>query len=157
MGSAEPFHGCGNAGEQRGGWRASKIGPNRTAPVFAHLEPRTSHLSRLHYVRVTAGRGFGAWALDSTLQEALEGESPLSAVRGHILSVKWNFSKKSLKNSALWREFDHICVLFVQHPSEKGLSHAFRGGSFAACAGVLGNCDLATEGASRGRPVRWFA
>jgi hypothetical protein len=97
-------------------------------------------------VHVTVWRGFGAWTLDSTLQEVLEGKNRLASVRGNILLVKWNFSKKSFKNNGLQRKFDHICVLFVQHPLEKGLSHAFRGGSFVACAEVLGNCDLATEG-----------
>src|SRR5215218_7821159 len=54
--------------------------------------------------------------------------------------------KKNNENNALQGNLDHICVLFVQHLLEKGLSHAFGSGSFVACAEVLGNCDLATEG-----------
>ena len=46
----------------------------------------------------------------------------------------------------LERKFDHVCVLFVQHPLEKALSHASGSGSFVACAEVLANCDHATEG-----------
>jgi hypothetical protein len=43
-------------------------------------------------------------------------------------------------------------------PLEKGPSRGFHSGSNVACADVLGNCDRATEGASRGRPdFRWFA
>ena len=75
-----------------------------------------------------------------------EGQNRLEAVRGKIFGVKWNFSKNIIKNNILHGKFNHICVLFVQHPSEKGLSHAFRSGSFVACAEVLGNCDHATEG-----------
>ena len=74
------------------------------------------------------------------------GENRLAAVRGSNLTVKWNFSKKIIENNVLRRKVDHICVLFVQHRSEKGRSEPVRSGSFVACAGVLGNCDLATEG-----------
>ena len=49
-------------------------------------------------------------------------------------------------NKYLEENFDHDHVLFVQHPLEKGPSRGVRGGSFVACAEVLGNCDLATEG-----------
>jgi len=76
----------------------------------------------------------------------LEGENRLEAARGNNSRVKWNFQKNHMENNTLQKRSDHICVLFVQHPSEKGLSHAFRSGSFVACAEVLGNCDLATEG-----------
>jgi len=75
-----------------------------------------------------------------------EGQNRLEALRGNILRVKWNFSKNIIQNNILQGKLNHICVLFVQHPSEKGLSHAFRSGSFVACAEVLGNCDDATEG-----------
>ena len=103
-------------------------------------------LSSLHYVGVTAREDSACWGARFDARRRLTGGSWLTATRGNNLDVKWNFSKKTNKNNDLRRKSDHICVLFVQHPSEKGASHAFRSGSFVACAEVLGNCDLATEG-----------
>ena len=104
-----------------------------------------SRLFRLHYACVTAeGIRWSGRSIRSA--RLLEGGTRLCPACGNNSGVKWNFLKKINLNSVLWRKLDHICVLFVQHPSEKGLSQAFRSGSFVACAEVLGNCDLATEG-----------
>ena len=66
--------------------------------------------------------------------------------------------KKPNKNNILQQNFNHDPVLFVQHPLEKGCSRAARSGSLVACAGVLGNCDQATEGGiPRSSRFRWFA
>jgi hypothetical protein len=63
-----------------------------------------------------------------------------------------------IRNNDLQRNFDHNCVLFVQHPPEKGRSRAVQSGSFIACAEVLGNCERATEGGiPRSSRFRWFA
>jgi hypothetical protein len=72
--------------------------------------------------------------------------------------VNWSNSKLANRNNLLQRNLDHGYVLFVQHPLEKGRSGAVRSGSFIACAGVLGNCDRATEGGiPRSSRFRWFA
>jgi len=42
-----------------------------------------------------------------------------------------------------------ICATPVQKRPDSRVSS----GSFVACAEAIGNCDVATEGASRGRPV----
>jgi hypothetical protein len=64
---------------------------------------------------------------------------PFSRCRGR-------YSKISNKNNRLRRIFNHGPVLFVQHPLEKGRAKPGRSGSLVACAELLGNCDLATEG-----------
>ena len=72
--------------------------------------------------------------------------------------VNWSNSKLANRNNLLQRNLDHGYVLFVQHPLEKGRSGVVRSGSFIACAGVLGNCDRATEGGiPRSSRFRWFA
>ena len=72
--------------------------------------------------------------------------------------VNWSYSKLPNINNLLQRNSDHAEVLFVQHPLEKGPGRAVRSGSFIACAGVLGNCDDATEGGiPRSSRFRWFA
>jgi hypothetical protein len=76
----------------------------------------------------------------------LDGGKPATGYRGSHSRAKWNYSRKSSKNSILPGNSDHGCVLFVQHRSEKARSRAVRSGSFIACAEVLGNCDVATEG-----------
>ena len=74
------------------------------------------------------------------------------------LRVSRSYSKIPNKNSILQRNFNRDRVLFVQHPLEKGRSPVVRSGSFIACAGVLGNCDQATEGGiPRSSRFRWFA
>jgi hypothetical protein len=75
-----------------------------------------------------------------------DGESRLIGVRGSYSRAKWNYSKITINNNMLRAKFDHGCVLFVQHPLEKGRRKGVPSGSFVACAGVLGNCDDATEG-----------
>ena len=66
--------------------------------------------------------------------------------------------KNTNGNNDLQRNFNHDCVLFVQHPLEKARSQAVPSGSFVACAEVLGNCDVATEGGiPRSSRFRWFA
>ena len=59
---------------------------------------------------------------------------------------KWNLSKKISKNNDLPAPFDHICVLFVQHPSENTLHRAVSERSLVVCARTFGNCERATEG-----------
>ena len=72
--------------------------------------------------------------------------------------VNWSYSKLANRNNLLEKKSDHAEVLFVQHPLEKGPGRAVRSGSFIACAGVLGNCDDATEGGiPRSSRFRWFA
>jgi hypothetical protein len=88
--------------------------------------------------------GFSAARFDAV--RALDGESRLTGVRGSYSRAKWNYSKITINNSMLRGKFDHGCVLFVQHPLEKGRSQRVGSGSFVACAEVLGNCDDATEG-----------
>ena len=96
---------------------------------------------------VIARGGFGSLAFDSMRERRGWRDEPLAAVpTATICGVNWNFSKIPNRNNDLQRNFDHDCVLFVQHPLENGLSRAFRSGSFVACAEVLGNCDRATEG-----------
>ena len=52
----------------------------------------------------------------------------------------------------------HVPVLFVQHPSKNAPYRTVRSGSFVACKGTFGNCDLATEGGiPRSSRFRWFA
>jgi len=46
-----------------------------------------------------------------------------------------------------------VACYFVQHPSKNGLYGTVPSGSFVACADAFGNCDVATEGGIRGRPV----
>ena len=46
-----------------------------------------------------------------------------------------------------------VCVLFVQHPFKNAPASALQSGSIVACARSFGNCDVATEVASRSRPV----
>jgi hypothetical protein len=66
--------------------------------------------------------------------------------------------KNGNKNNILEVNFGHGCVLFVQHPAEKGWCWVLPSGSFVACAEVLGNCDGATEGGiPRSSRFRWFA
>ena len=89
-------------------------------------------------------RDFGP--LDSTWIKPADGESRLIGVRSSYSRAKWNYSKITINNSMLRGKFGHGCVLFVQHPLEKGRSKPAPSGSFVACAGVLGNCDDATEG-----------
>jgi hypothetical protein len=89
-------------------------------------------------------RGFEP--LDSTRSAPCMGKSRLFGVRGSYSRAKWNYSKITINNNMLRGKLDHDCVLFVQHPSEKGRGQGVPSGSFVACAGVLGNCDRATEG-----------
>jgi hypothetical protein len=76
----------------------------------------------------------------------LKDENPAGCCSWQQFARQLELFKNGIQNNILEKKLDHICVLFVQHPLEKGLSHAFRSGSFVACAEVLGNCDLATEG-----------
>jgi hypothetical protein len=59
---------------------------------------------------------------------------------------KWNRSKKYSKNNMLQASRDHICVLFVQHPSENTRHRPASKRSLVVCARTFGNCDRATEG-----------
>lgn len=59
---------------------------------------------------------------------------------------KGNRSKNMNINNMLWGRLDHICVLFVQHPSENTLHRARSRRSLVVCARAFGNCDWATEG-----------
>lgn len=64
----------------------------------------------------------------------------------------WNFRgkrnrlKKINNNNVLRAQRDHICVLFVQHPSENTLHRPVSERSVVVCARTFGNCDRATEG-----------
>ena len=93
-----------------------------------------------------AGRDSGFWVARFDPMSASEGADRLIGVRGSYSRAKWNYSKITINNNMLRGKFDHDCVLFVQHPSEKGRSQGEQSGSFVACAEVLGNCDRATEG-----------
>ena len=66
---------------------------------------------------------------------------------------KWNRPKNIMENKTLQGRFDHVCVLFVQHPTENALHRPVSERSVVVCARSFGNCDWATEGASQGRPV----
>ena len=67
------------------------------------------------------------------------------------------FGKSICQIKVLRSISDHSCVLFVQHILENSQPQAFQCRSIVACARLFGNCHVATEGASRGRPVGWFA
>jgi hypothetical protein len=54
---------------------------------------------------------------------------------------KWNRFKKTIKNNMLRGRCDHICVLFVQHPSENQLHGPVSKRSVVVCARTFGNCD----------------
>lgn len=58
----------------------------------------------------------------------------------------WNLSKNINNNNVLRARRDHICVLFVQHPSENTLHRPVSERSVVVCAKTFGNCDRATEG-----------
>jgi len=117
--------------------------------------------------RVIVSSVLGAWPheLDSVgcairfdAMRLLDGRNPHRMLGGNNSSAKWTYSKTAIDNNGLRGNLDHDCVLFVQHPSEKARSQALRSGSFIACAGVLGNCDGATEGGiPRSSRFRWFA
>jgi hypothetical protein len=74
------------------------------------------------------------------------GKTLSPSAHGNNSCVNWSYSKTAIENNSLRGKLDHDCVLFVQHPLEKGQSEALRSGSFVACAEVLSNCDDATEG-----------
>jgi len=77
---------------------------------------------------------------------------------GRARDVNWSYDKFLRRNNRLQKKLDHKRVLFVQHPWEKGRSRDVGSGSLVACAGVLGNCDRATEGGiPRSSRFRWFA
>jgi hypothetical protein len=54
---------------------------------------------------------------------------------------KWNRSENTSKNKVLRGCFDHICVLFVQHPLENALHWPVSERSLVVCARTFGNCD----------------
>lgn len=54
---------------------------------------------------------------------------------------RWNRLRKANKNNMLQARFDHICVLFVQHPSENALHWPVSERSVVVCAKAFGNCD----------------
>ena len=85
---------------------------------------------------------------DSRISASAEAEVENAAQRvcRAISASKSSLSKTLYRNNSLRRNFDHDCVLFVQHPSKNALHHALRSGSFVACAFPIGNCERATEG-----------
>src|SRR5438132_1524443 len=109
-------------------------------------QARAGQQISLHYTGVMVGRGFGSCAARFSAQRAPDGENGWPGRRGNNPRAKWNFSKIPMQNNNLRRKFDRGRVLFVQHPSEKASSQVVGSGSFIACAEVLGNCDVATEG-----------
>lgn len=54
---------------------------------------------------------------------------------------KWNRPRNISKNNMLRGRFDHICVLFVQHPSENKRHGLATERSVVVCARTFGNCD----------------
>ncbi|SPP94985.1 conserved protein of unknown function [Bradyrhizobium vignae] len=54
---------------------------------------------------------------------------------------KWNRSKNININNVLRGRLDHICVLFVQHPSENTPHRPVSERSLVVCARTFGNCD----------------
>lgn len=54
---------------------------------------------------------------------------------------RWNRLGKLNENKTLQARFDHICVLFVQHPSENALRWPVSERSLVVCAKAFGNCD----------------
>ena len=113
------------------------VGPAQSDGASHHL-----HLNQMQ-ARVT---GFGVAVARFSAMRRREGENRVAGALGNNSRVKWNYSKIDSRNSILQGKLDHNCVLFVQHPPEKARSQGVRSGSFVACAEVLGNCHLATEG-----------
>src|SRR6202171_5193188 len=95
-------------------------------------------------------------SLDSTRTGAWERQNGELGGHRNLIARQRNFQKTSLKSNSLRGKFNHNCVLFVQHPPEKARTRAVRSGSFIACAGSFGNCDVATEGGiPRSSRFRW--
>jgi hypothetical protein len=125
---------------------------------FPARAARTSHTVFIMQMLCGVARcGFGLSGASIRFDEASGAKAACCGARDSNSGFKSGYSKIPNINRYLERNFDHDHVLFVQHPLEKGRSWGVRGGSIVACANVFSNCDQATEGASRSRPVRWFA
>jgi hypothetical protein len=145
--SVVPFAGANYDGRNFGRrWHSSR------AFNIVAIEQRVAALERASQPsscdrRVVACDGF-AVRVHSIRREQMPGSGEMRrpSTRSNNSRGKWNYSKKHNQSSTLQRNSDHDCVLFVQHPSEKARSKPVRSGSFIACAGLLSNCDVATEG-----------
>jgi hypothetical protein len=132
--------------------------PSTVSPLAAHA-PHAMSLGRVSIIGAKLPAADSATSLSIRCGSgALANTSCLLRCPHDNCRVNWNYSKIPNRNNVLQRNFNHIRVLFVQHPSEKGRSRVVRSGSFIACAEVLGNCDRATEGGiPRSSRFRWFA
>lgn len=131
---------------------AQRTSRARTAPTLLYV-PDSSLCAPDSSMRI---RATGPLRFDG--MRRLAGKTACCGARHTHLGVKWNYSKIPNRNNGLRGKSDHDCVLFVQHPLEKGRSRTVQSGSFVACAEVLGNCERATEGGiPRSSRFRWFA
>ena len=118
-----------------------------------------------------AQRSNGAATRSSSLRSESAADSSIPARRNDVTASKpsaplhggnfdgiWSRRKKNMENKYLQAHRYHICVLFVQHPSENALCRAGSERSFVVCARSFGNSDYATEGGiPRSSRFRWFA
>ncbi|QHP69933.1 hypothetical protein EI171_23135 [Bradyrhizobium sp. LCT2] len=81
---------------------------------------------------------------DSTIRgrrNLVRDELPVAVPHVGNFEGKWNRLKNINVNNMLQGRSDHICVLFVQHPSENALHRPVPERSVVVCARTFGNCD----------------